>query len=580
MRAALAVVAATAIAVLALMASGLDQSVRLGPLAIGLHDYVKPLVWGAAASVLLLVREWDRVAWRRAAIAALAATGLLGVVVYAGHTPAIVTDSDIGVGELYVELATRLQLLVGPYSRFGWHHPGPIYFYLTAPFYAASGHRAAALYAVALGLNLTALVAIARVVAREAGAATMTAVLTACIVFAWRLPRFMASPWTGHVMVLTSLAFLIVAAAVAIGRIRLLPWLVVLGCLATQTHLGFAPMVASVALVAIATAWTAAANDRRPILRAVNLSVWIAVILSLVPISEAVAHHGGNVAALWQFFVSDADPGHSLADAIANGSYGLTGVLRPDFDLPWGGHFDLHLVALNVIGGFVEIVLLALVWRWHRRAGRLFEASLALVAAIATVVHLLSLMRVRGDILSHDLFRIAAVGALNLGVLGAAAVRLVTRKVDQWNESRLFARASSAVVLLLGLAVGLRDLDALTSSERRQQQHLSIVAAAKAVHDYLTSEGLQRPLIRVGADRWGDAAGVLLRLRQNGVETAVTDPSVPMFSDAFAATGREDALITLADLDLHRQLRERPGTVVLLVADPLFVDAEKIAPRR
>jgi hypothetical protein len=58
------------------------------------------------------------------------------------------------------------------------------------------------------------------------------------------------------------------------------------------------------------------------------------------------------------------------------------------------------------------------------------------------------------------------------------------------------------------------------------------------------------------------------------------DESLPMFSAAFAATGREDVLITLADGDLHRQLRERPGTSVLLEADPLFVDAEKIVPRR
>jgi hypothetical protein len=100
------------------------------------------------------------------------------------------------------------------------------------------------------------------------------------------------------------------------------------------------------------------------------------------------------------------------------------------------------------------------------------------------------------------------------------------------------------------------------------------------VQAYLTSEGVRRPLIRVGVDRWGDAAGVLLRLRQNGTDAAVMDESLPMFSAAFAATGREDVLITLADGDLHRQLRERPGTSVLLEADPLFVDAEKIVPRR
>lgn len=577
---ALAVIAAAAIAVLGLITAGLNDSLAIGPLAIGLHDYLKPLIWGAAASTWLLLREWDRAVWRRAALAALTTVGLLGLVAYASRAPAIVTDADIGVGELYVELATRLQLFVGPYSRFGWHHPGPLYFYLAAPFYAASGHRAAALYAVALAINLTALVTIVRVLAREAGTATMTAVLAACIVFVCRVPRFMSSPWTGHVAVLSSLAFLVVAAAVARGRMRLFPWLVVFGSLAAQTHLGFVPMIASVGLMTVAIAWATGPDHRSSLLRALNLSLWVALALWLLPISEAVVHNGGNMAALWRFFVTEAGSGHSAADAIANGSYGLMGVLRPDFELPWGGHFDMQAVPVNVIGALAEIVLLTLASRWHDRAGRRFEACLALVAAVATLVSVLGLTRVRGDILSHDLFRIAAVGALNLGVIGAAGARLVTRQIDRWNESRLIGRVACTAILLLGLAVGLRDLDSLTSFERRQQEHSSIVAAYKAVQAYVASEGVRRPLIRVGVDRWGDAAGVLLRLRQNGTDAALMDASLPMFSDAFAATGREDALITLADGDLHRQLRERSGTSVLLEADPLFVDAEKMVPRR
>jgi hypothetical protein len=576
----LAILAASAIAVLGLMAAGLNQSLAIGPLSIGLHDYLKPLIWGAAASALLLVREWGRVAWRRAAIAALATVGLLGVIAYASRTPAIVTDSDIGIGELYVELSTRLQLLVGPYSRFGWHHPGPLYFYLTAPFYAASGHRAAALYAVALAVNLAALVAIARVIAREAGAVTMTIVLAACLMFAWRVPRFMASPWTGHAAVLPSAAFLVIAAGVASGRTHWLFWLVVFGSLAAQTHLGFVPMIAGVGVTALAIAWATHAGDRRPLVRALNVSLWTALALWLLPISEAVAHQGGNLAALWRFFVSDGGPGHSLADAIANGSYGLTGVFRPDFELPWGGHFDMQAVSLTILGSVFEVALLAVTWRWHGRAGRRFEASLALVAVIATVIDIVALTRVRGDILNHDLFRIAAVGALNLGVLGAAGLRLITQRIDRWNESRLVSRTLCAAVLLAGLAVGLRDLDSLTASERRLQERSSILAASKAVQAYVTSEGIRRPLFRVGADRWGDAAGVLLRLRQNGGEAALMDESISMFSDAFAATGREDALISLADPDMHRHLRERPGNVVLLEADPLFVDAERIVPAR
>jgi hypothetical protein len=64
------------------------------------------------------------------------------------------------------------------------------------------------------------------------------------------------------------------------------------------------------------------------------------------------------------------------------------------------------------------------------------------------------------------------------------------------------------------------------------------------------------------------------------MSAAVTNPSVAMFTEAFAATGDEDAIVTLADLDLHRDLREQPGNTVLLSSPPLFVDAARMAPAR
>jgi hypothetical protein len=576
----LAALAGAAIVVLVVMASGLTGALALGPIRVGFHDYVKPLAWGTAAAVALLLIEWHRSAWRRVAIAALAMLGSLGVVDFATFAAPIVTDADIGVGELYVELATRGRLLLGPYSRFGWHHPGPLYFYLVAPFYALGDHHAAALYAVALAINLAALAGLAWVMARESQGPVTTVVTGAIVLFAWRVPRFLASPWTAHVPILASLAFLVMAAAVLAGRRRLLPLMVVVGSFTAQTHVGFLPVVAAITVVVAAGLM----YDRRsggpspwPV---INLSAWVLALLWLVPISEAVSHGGGNLAALWRFFVTEPGAGHSIGEAIAFGSYGLVGVLRPDVELPWGGHVELQAVALSVLCVVVGIGLLAIVARRDLVAGRRFEGHLALVALAATAIGVWGLTRIRGDILSHELFGLSAIGALNLGILGAAGVRVVSGSVGDWITGPAARRVSCALMLLLATAVGLRDLDSLTSFERRQQEHLAIVPAYKAVSDYAAAGNVRKPLIRIGADRWGDAAGVLLRLVQAGRSTAVMDTDVPMFTDAFAATGDEDALVTLADLELHRDLREKPGTTVLLAAPPLFVDAARITPTR
>ncbi|HTZ08663.1 MAG TPA: hypothetical protein VMB72_06315, partial [Acidimicrobiales bacterium] len=39
---------------------------------------------------------------------------------------------DLALVDLAVRSATRFQQVLGPYDRFGWHHPGPAYFYLLA----------------------------------------------------------------------------------------------------------------------------------------------------------------------------------------------------------------------------------------------------------------------------------------------------------------------------------------------------------------------------------------------------------------------------------------------------------------
>ena len=100
--------------------------------------------------------------------------------------------------------------------------------------------------------------------------------------------------------------------------------------------------------------------------------------------------------------------------------------------------------------------------------------------------------------------------------------------------------------------------------------------AYNAIRKYIAEQGVRKPLVSIDADRWGEAAGVLLRLVRDGTPVAVTDAHVPTFSTALAPSGDEDALITFANLELHRELRVKPETTVLLQSFPLFVDAARI----
>ena len=226
-----------------------------------------------------------------------------------------------------------------------------------------------------------------------------------------------------------------------------------------------------------------------------------------------------------------------------------------------------------------QVVLLAEVARRDLKAGRRFEGALALSTLSASCIGLWALTRVRDDILDHEIFWLAAFGAINLAVLGAAGLRAVgTTGLMRWSKGPSVATSACALALVLGLSLGVRDLRDLTSFELRRAERVTIVAAYESIRNYVRAGGIRKPVIAPDAPLWGHAAGVLLRLRQDGTPAAVPDVWLPMFTRAYAATGDEDAVVTIGTEGRSRERSARPGNVLLLERRAVFVDAIRIAP--
>ena len=114
-------------------------------------------------------------------------------------------------------------------------------------------------------MNLAALVALAWVVSREARGSLPVLITAACVLFAWRAPRFLASPWTAHVPVLPSITFIVLCAAVVSGRVAAAAADDDRRQFLAQTHVGFAPMVAGLSAAVLAGLVIARREDDRPI---------------------------------------------------------------------------------------------------------------------------------------------------------------------------------------------------------------------------------------------------------------------------------------------------------------------------
>lgn len=512
----------------------------------------------------------------RDALAGAAVLGVLAIVVLARQAPPFVTDSDFAMTELYTELAARGQLAVGSYSRFGWHHPGPFYFYLQAPIYAAGGHRAMSLFGVALLINLAAILTLVAVTVRANRGLLLIGLTAVCVAMAWRAPRLLASPWVGHIAVFPALAFVAISAAIIAGRARWLPLAIVFGSFIAQTHLAFAPLAGVLGAGAIAAAVMHSRHARAPVRALLVVSALAGLILWLPPVIEALANGGGNLGALWRFFQSESATGQPLRDACAVWSYGLAGVLRPDFGLPWGGHFVLHGLEWMMPAAIAQAVLLPAIAIRSANAARPFDAAVALAAFLATVTGLWAITRIEGAIVDHEIFWLAALGALNLAIIAAAALRLIGGAWIDHAASRI-ARPACASLMLLTAFLGVQHLRDLTSYEMRRTTPRRIPMAYDAIRTFMRDEAVRKPVIEMQAGSWSEGAGVMLRLLQDDVPAAVTDASVPIFTRAFAPAGDEDALITISPrYGYHREQQARPGNITLLEADPVFVNAVKM----
>jgi hypothetical protein len=222
--------------------------------------------------------------------------------------------ADHAVFELVLRDAGAHLPLLGPYSRFGWFHPGPLIYYLLLPFYSVLG-GAFALNIGAGVLNTLSVAGIVILAFRRLSPPVWWALATGLLVtFRYLTPPVLMDPWNPYLLVLPFTLWVFVAAEAAGGATWAWPALVALGSFLVQSHVGTAFALLPLALVTAGLAmmnrkWDDRRTSRRPSVRNVVLtSLGIALLVWAGPIYEAAAHQGGNLARLWDFATSAAPP--------------------------------------------------------------------------------------------------------------------------------------------------------------------------------------------------------------------------------------------------------------------------------
>jgi hypothetical protein len=293
------------------------------------------------------------------------------------------------------DVGTRHSPLVGPFSRLGFHHPGPMMFYLFAgPLRLLRGDPSG-LLAGALAIAFASAIGVVWFSVRHAGQATMLILSVALAVLAMGHGDRLIEPWNPFLIVLPFALFLVTAWFASAGNAAAAMVAAVCGSLAAQSHLGALPPVLIIAATALLlrVAWPPSGAPRIP---NGKVSLRVAATVALLwtpPAIEQLLPTGRNVSKLFSYFGSRGpDPRVGWKNAVALTGAELhpwgpwTGVERAGFvgEVLPGPPWVLPAVLLSL----VVALALALRFRDHvavRLVALEGSAIVACAAAIANV---------------------------------------------------------------------------------------------------------------------------------------------------------------------------------------------------
>ena len=517
------------------------------------------------------------IAWP-AALGGLAtvAAGLPMVVaagVLALQRPDVVADGDFAVDEIALLRSTHFAQLVGNYSRFGWSHLGPAWFYALDFVYAPLGQHSWAFFVAALALHALALCLIVLAAWRIRGPAlaAITALLLLWFVATLGLPTFRGA-WPPYETILPIILFLLLAALGAAGSTLAVVGALLVGSYEAQLHVGTVPTIAIAlgVMTVIRLAghrWPARTRvfsdiKGRP-LTLVLLGLGLATLTAMwIPVVvDELTGHPGNLTKLARFFFLANLPHHHLHEGVAALGRHLT--VFPFGHLPPGTESDYSVLTLARLLPVVAFLALSGALAAAGTIARdRFAQSLGAILFVVTIGLVWSISRAIGELSSYFLLwtttlpLVLIVGWAAL-LLKLAALTWLPRSSSSMRARALAAGFAAALVVLTAI----QTVGFLRLPSPAMEADPGTRTAAALVEASLASQPRQPVLVTIVAlDAWPAAAGVSLQLIKHGWPVSVRPEYQFMFGDQMRATGREGVeLVFVPQSSLGQFDQHAPG---------------------
>lgn len=409
-------------------------------------------------------RVWRAFSLRWLLLAASLAPLLLPFVVLLNRSRTYTPSGDVALIERSVRAVGTKAVLLGPYSRFGWHHPGPTMYYLLAAPYRLLGGASVALPLATLLLNIACIAGIAVVLQRRAGTVAMVwGIVVLAAYLRSQEAGFLINDWNPYLPLLPFCLGVLLCWSLLVGDRWALPVCLAIGTLCVQSHLGYGIGVAAVGIVTGAGLALRLAVRRRlprgqrcereqhceqlPSWRWPAIAALLIVVLLWLPVVvQQVTGHPGNVTLLARYFGS-TQPSWTYAQGVRelSTSLGRLPALAADVqprqefltpvELPWW----TGATAAAVTAGASVLIALR-----HRVALPLVALVWVLASAVVIAVH-----HVVGPLFSYLVPYTWGTGVLAWMLVGVA-ISLEVRGLA-WPASHLWGRPWLALPVAVAL---------------------------------------------------------------------------------------------------------------------------------
>ncbi len=489
-----------------------------------------PFTMGAEADC---ERHWSLAEWLMLALVlAPFVVGFFAVVFGVGSDYHALADNAIN--ELRVRDIGHYSVLLGPFSRDGWSHPGPAMYYALVLPYRLLGSNSSSMLAGTLVINGIASGS-SVVVARRIGGRPAMAVFafSISIVVANLGAGLVRDPWNPYLTVLPFALLFAAAWGLAIGRTWYLPLVAFVATFEVQTHIGYLPIAGAIvawSLVGWIATWNRCrsqadpASDRRvtPLLLPTLATIVLLGVMWAPPIVDQIGG-SGNLDTARAYFTRDT-PTRGLRAGYRAVAEAYT--VTPDWLLGAAPPGEFSGEPLSVLHpqwpllAAIFLAIAALSWKRQSRAIRQLAIGLTVAAAISVA----ALARTPGLIYDYRLRWLWLLGALTFATTVWMAVRA-------WIHARRAIAVVAACVGAILLVTGSAGVVSATSTDVPDATYVARMAtlSRQTLAQVRPGPGtvVVRPASFLG---YLYLSGLVLQLEEAGVRVRVDDNPVDRLS--------------------------------------------------